>query len=576
MSSVGFEPDQQVHTRPPDSKPYNATRACLFGLLLVILCFAVYYPARSHPFINYDDNIYVTDNEHVKEGLDWDTVTWSLTTYEAGNWHPLTWMSHALDFQLYQMHPAGHHETNLVLHAFNAVLVFWVLMMATGAPGRSLMVAALFAVHPLNVEPVVWIAERKTLLSMTFFLLALGAYSWYAAKPKVGRYVVVALLFALGLMAKPQVITFPFVLLLWDYWPLERFALRSSPFALRGNDSTELSDKKQKAKNALPSSGEQRSANSEGRPSGEKQFLWLIVEKIPLFAIAAASAIVTMLAQSSGNAVLSLGAVPLSIRLSNAIVSYVRYLLKMAWPLHLAPMYPHPGSSLHAWEVYGALLVLLALTMWAIEQRRHRYVLVGWLWFLGTLVPMIGLVQVGRQAMADRYAYLPLLGIFIVVCWGVADWFAAKHLPAVILPIAGVFVVATLSLIARRQIAYWADNLVIWQHTIEVTPPNYIAEDNLGGILLQRGRSEEANEHYRRAAAIHPTDPISAFNLGVYEQKHGELRAAIEHYRQAVYLTTRSALQIPALNNMGHAYADLGESDQARQCFDQARRLQGP
>ncbi len=561
MSSVGFEPDQQVHTRP-DSKPYSATRACLFGLLLVILCFAVYYPARSHPFINYDDNLYVTDNEHVKEGLDWDTVTWSLTTYEAGNWHPLTWMSHALDFQLYQMNPEGHHETNLVLHAFNAVLVFWVFMMATGAPGRSLMVAALFAVHPLNVEPVVWVAERKTLLSMTFFLLALGAYSWYAAKPKVGRYVVVAVLFALGLMAKPQVITFPFVLLLWDYWPLERFAFRSSPFALRQKSSSEIS-------------GERRTATSEERLA-PRALLPLIAEKIPLFAIAAASAVLTMLAQRSGNAVLSLGAVPLSIRLSNALVSYVRYLLKTAWPLHLAPMYPHPGSSLRSWEVYGALVVLLALTMWAVEQRRHRYLIVGWLWFLGTLVPMIGLVQVGRQAMADRYAYLPLLGIFVIVCWGVADWFAARHLPAVILPTIGVIVVLTLSLIARRQIGYWADNLVLWQHTIDVTPPNYIAEDNLGGILLQRGRAEEANVHYRRAAAIHPTDPISAFNLGVYEQKHGDLRAAIEHYKQAVYLTTRSSLQIPALNNMGHAYADLDEPDQARECFDQARRLQGP
>ncbi len=564
MSSVGFEPDQQVQSRPR-SPSSNATRTCVFGFLLIVLCFAVYYPARNHPFVNYDDNLYVTDNLHVQDGLTWDTVTWSLTTYEAGNWHPLTWMSHALDYQLYGANPTGHHETSLVLHAFNAVLVFLVLLTATRRFGCSLMVAALFAVHPLNVEPVVWVAERKTVLSMTFFLLALGAYTWYATKPKIGKYLAVAVLFALGLMAKPQVITFPFVLLLWDYWPLERFAMRHAPFARRQNRSIETS-------------GEEPIANSEKRSSfaAPHSLVALIVEKIPLFAIAAASAVLTMLAQSSGNAVLSLGAVPLSIRLSNAIVSYIRYLGKAFWPVNLAPMYPHPGGSLHAWQVYGALFILVALTMWTVEQRRRRYLAVGWLWFLGTLIPMIGLVQVGRQAMADRYAYLPLLGIFIMVCWGIADLAAAKHLPAALLPAASVVLVLTLSLMARRQIGFWADNLALWAHTIDVTPPNYIAEDNYAGILLQRGRSEEAIVHYRRAAELHPTDPISAFNIGVYEQRHGKLREAIESYKQAVYLTTRSALRIPALNNMGHAYADLGEPEQARQCFDQARRLEGP
>ena len=559
MSSVGLQPDQQVQSRPR-SPSSNATRACVFGFLLIVLCFAVYYSARNHPFVNYDDNLYVTDNLHVKDGLTWDTVTWSLTTYEAGNWHPLTWMSHALDYELYGAKPAGHHETSLVLHGFNALLVFLVLLTATRRFGCSLMVGALFAVHPLNVEPVVWVAERKTVLSMTFFLLALATYTWYATKPKIGRYLLVAALFALGLMAKPQIITFPFVLLLWDYWPLERLAFRLSPFAFR-------------QKSDADHSGEERTANGGWR---NREWRFLVIEKIPLFAIAAASAALTMLAQSSGNAVLSLGAVPLSIRLSNAIVSYIRYLGKTFWPVHLAPMYPHPGGSLHAWQVYGALVLLVALTMWAVEQRQRRYLAVGWLWFLGTLVPMIGLVQVGRQAMADRYAYLPLIGIFIMVCWGVADWAAAKPLPAALLPAASVVLVLTLSFMARRQIGFWADNLALWAHTIDITPPNYIAEDNYAGILLQRGRDEDAIVHYHRAAEIHPTDPISAFNIGVYDQRHGKLREAIEHYKQAVYLTTRSSLQIPALNNMGHAYADLGESEQARQCFDEARRLQGP
>jgi len=416
VSSVGLQPGQQVQSRPTPPPASTTVRACCFGFLLVLLCFAVYYPARTHPFVNYDDNLYVTDNDQVKNGLTWETVTWAFTTYEAGNWHPLTWLSHAWDFQLYGMDPAGHHQTNLLLHTLNGLLVFWVLLTATGHPGRSFMVAALFVVHPINIEPVVWVAERKTVLSMTFFLLALGAYGWYAAKPRVDRYLLVALLFALGLMAKPQVITFPFVLLLWDYWPLERLAVRFSPFALRQNSS-----------GGIRAKSEERHETRHYSPTA------LGLEKLPLLAIAAASAAITMKAQRTANAVLSLGAVPLSIRLSNAIVAYVRYLGKAFWPVNLAPMYPHPGSSLPAWQVYGALLLLLAITLWVVEQRRRRYPLVGWLWFLGTLVPMIGLVQVGRQAMADRYAYLPLLGIFIMVCWGIADWVEERRAPAAVL-----------------------------------------------------------------------------------------------------------------------------------------------
>ena len=555
MSSVGLQSAQQVQSRPAHPSAVSAARACSFALLLVFLTLGLYYPARTHPFVNYDDNVYVTDNEHVKSGVTWDTVTWAFVTYDAGNWHPLTWLSHALDFELYGMNPAGHHETNLLLHAANVAILFFVLLGATGCPGRSFMVAALFAVHPINVEPVVWIAERKTVLSMMFFLLALGAYSWYAAKPRVGRYLLVALLFALGLMAKPQVITFPFVLLLWDYWPLGRLALRSSPFAFRQTGPRGLS-------------GEERAANSEKRS--------LLLEKLPLFAIAAASAAITMKAQTAGGSVLTLGAIPLSLRVSNAILSYVRYLGKAFWPQRLAPMYPHPANLLRSWQVYSALFILIAITVWVAEQRRRRYLVVGWLWFLGTLVPMIGLVQVGRQAMADRYAYLPLLGIFIMTCWGVADWIAEKHAPAALLPVVSVIVLALLTVVARRQIACWADNLVLWTHTIEVTLPNYIAEDNLGGILLKRNRPEEAIVHYRRAAAIHPTDPISVFNIGFYEQLHGDFRQAIEHYKQAIVLTTSASLKVLALNNMGHAYGDLGDREQARECFDQARRLQGP
>ncbi|MGD0930835.1 MAG: tetratricopeptide repeat protein [Candidatus Korobacteraceae bacterium] len=566
MSSVGLQPDHTVQSHPAWFT-LSGNRAYLLGLLLIVLTVALYYPVRTHPFVNYDDTVYVTDNVHVKDGLTWDTVTWAFVTDDAGNWHPLTWLSHALDVQMYDLTPGGHHQTSMLLHALNAALLFWVLLRATGYAGRSFMVAAWFAVHPVNVESVVWIAERKTVLSMTFFLLALGAWRWYAAKPHVLRYAVVALLFALGLMAKPQIITFPFVLLLWDYWPLGRFALRSSPFALRQNSATELS-------------GEKRTAHSEQRPPGtqlpQKSFRALLLEKLPLLAIAAASAAITMQAQRASGAVLSLGATPLSIRLSNGLVSYVKYLLNAFWPTGLAPMYPHPGDSLRAWQVYGALLILLTITLLVVERRGRPYLLVGWLWFLGTLVPMIGLVQVGRQAMADRYAYLPLIGIFIMVGWGAAEWAADKHLPAALLPVASIVVVLALSIAARRQIGYWADNVVLWTHTIQVTPPNYVAQDNLGGALLAHKRLDDAIAHFREAAAIHPVDPISAFNIGFYDQEHGDLYGAIEQYRRAILLTTSPSVKMQAWNDIGVAYRSLGNTQQAHECFEAAKRLQGP
>ncbi len=321
MSSVGLRPEERIQSRPANLLTSSGARPYLLGLLLVILTVALYYPVKSHPFVNYDDNVYVTENVHIQNGLNWETVTWAFTASDAGNWHPLTWLSHAVDFELFDVNPGGHHETSMLLHVLNAVLLFWVLQRATGKLGRSLMVAALFAVHPINVESVVWISERKNVLSMFFFLLALGAYRWYVTKPSVGRYTAVAVSFALGLMAKPQVITFPFVLLLWDYWPLRRMSLAT------GKASAE-------------------DAPAAGFP--QKSLRFLVVEKLPLFGLAAISALMTMKAQRAGGAVVALGATSLSVRLSNAIVSYVQYLLKAFWPSKLAPMYPHPGDSLQS------------------------------------------------------------------------------------------------------------------------------------------------------------------------------------------------------------------------------------
>ncbi len=506
----------------------------LFALALVLITLALYSPVRHHPFVNYDDGIYVTNNDHVKSGFHRETIKWAMTSYDAANWHPVTWLSHMLDYQLFKDNAAGHHDVNLLLHAVNVALLFWVLMRATGREGPSLMVAALFALHPINVETVVWIAERKNLLSMMFFLLALGAWGWYARQPHWSRYLVVAFLFALGLMSKPQVVTLPFVLLLWDYWPLQRM------FATPGH-------------------------------APGKSFLDLLLEKLPLLALSAGSAILTVKAQQKGG-----GFNPdytLFQRMENAAVSYLRYIGKTLWPSHLAPMYPHPGTSLQAWQAGLALLVLIAISAVVVRHRQRRYLLVGWLWFLGTLVPMIGLLQVGRQAMADRYAYLPFVGLFIMLCWGVADWERQRQLSPAWLVTAACALLLALAGLTHRQIDYWGDNVTLWTHTAQVTRGNYAAEDQLGDALLAAGRPDDAQIHFLRALAIYPSYPPALMFVAVQNQQEGRLREAIAQYQQALAASQNSAVRAKAFANMGHAYRDLGELAQARDSLQSALAL---
>jgi protein O-mannosyl-transferase len=527
------------------------------AVLLAGTTVALYFPVIHHPFLNLDDNQYVTANPCVQDGLTWSTVAWAFTSYDALNWHPLTWLSHATDVQVFGLDPAGHHAINLLLHVLNVILLFLVLRQATGYIGRSAMVAALFAVHPMNVESVAWIAERKNLLSMLFFLLALGSYRWYTTAPRnaktvrAARYLLVAVCFALGLMAKPQVITLPFVLLLWDYWPLQRMAVGSSV-----------------------------------RHACDQKKLWsLLLEKSPLFLLCAASAFVTMQAQRAGGAVASLVKYSLTVRLENALVAYMRYLAKAFWPSKLALMYPHPGNSLKMWQVWLALLLLLGITELVIRFRRRRYLLVGWLWFLGTLVPMIGIVQVGHQAMADRYAYLPFIGVFIMVCWGVADAFAAPHAadrdqqlsPAprspqsfVLYASCGVVLLA-LAIATHRQLQYWRDNLVLWSHVSDVIGPNLISEQRRGDELLKRGKPVEAMQHFARATAIKGTDPDSNFALAVYEQKQGDLAEAIRHYEVVAANAANPQMRARALTYMSYAYRDLGDSERAEESLEAAK-----
>jgi len=507
-------------------------------LLLAVVTLALYNPVNRHPFVNYDDDRYVINNPHVRQGLTADTFTWALTATEQANWHPLTWMSHALDCSLFRLNPAGHHFTSILLHAVNMILLFLLLMWATERLGPSLFVAALFAIHPINVESVAWVAERKNVLCTMFFFFTLWAYGWYARKPHWKRYLAVAALFAAGLASKPMVITLPFVLLLLDYWPLARVREASA-----------------EASKTLPT------------------FPWsrLALEKLPLLALSAASAVITMQAQQTGGAVRTTAEVSFGARIATAVWAYAMYLWKMVWPARLAPFYPRPGDSLAAWQVLVASVVLLAITALVWRLRARRYLLVGWLWFLGTLVPVIGLVQVGEAAMADRYAYIPLIGIFVMIAFGAADWAEQKKfgfwtaVPAVVILIA-------LALTTHRQIGYWQSNYDLWSHTLAVTENNFVAENNLGGALILEDREEEAHPHFEAAARINPKDPMSRGNLGIYFQKHGQMLKAVTQYEAAVELTSDPGLLAQTYANLGSAQRVMGEDEPAHKSFEQSLR----
>ena len=508
-------------------------------LLLVVATLALYNPVNRHPFVNYDDDRYVTENHHVHNGLGWDTVSWAFTAKEQGNWHPLTWLSHVLDYQLFQQNATGHHFTSLLIHAANAVLLFLLLIYATGRVGSSLFVAALFALHPINVESVAWVAERKNVLSTFFFVAALIAYCWYARKSDWRRYLVFTGLFVFGLMSKPMVITLPFVLLLLDCWPLGR--IQGFPAGVPSVPQAPLSR--------------------------------LLVEKLPLLVLSAASAAITMQVQQAGGATRSTAQFSLGIRLENAVVAYAMYLWKMVWPSHLAPLYPHPGDSLPAWQVAISALVLLAVTGVVLRFRSRPYLLTGWLWFLGTLVPVIGLVQVGDQAMADRYAYIPLIGIFVMLAWGAADLADSRQIGLSARMIPAACVLLALAFVTHRQLGYWSNNYELWTHALAVTDRNFIAQNNLGGALLLLGKPDEAYSHFQAAAEINPNDPMSRSNLGAYLQEHGKLSEAVAQYDRTISLTSDPGLLAATYSNRGTAYRKLGEDEKARESYDQALRL---
>ena len=513
-----------------------AVRRALLAVIIVAMTLAVYAPVTRHPFIHIDDYGYVVNNSHIQH-LNWDTVTWSFKTFHYSNWDPLTWLSHALDYHFFGRDASGHHEVSMLLHALNALLLFWMLSQATGYVGRSFAAAALFALHPVNVEPVAWVAERKTVLSMVFCLLAMIAYRWYARQPAFGRYLVVAILFALGLMSKPQIITLPFALLLWDYWPLGRM---------------------------FPAGGSSLSGVKEGYVLPGKSFSWLVLEKLPLLALSAGSAFLTMKAQWVNRTLGGLNSYPFPVRLGNTIVVYVRYLGHALWPTHLAFFYPHARSAPPAGQLVAALLLLLLLTWLALASRSHRYLAVGWLWFLGTLVPMIELVQVGNHAMADRYAYVSLVGLFIAVCWGVADWAERWRFSGIWLPAGTIAVLLLLMSATRRQLSYWTDDLTLWTHSAEAVKNNAMAENVIGETMAERGERDAAIAHYQTAAAMDPLFPFPYLHMGIYEEDHHHPREAIEQLQKVIDLTESATDHMPAVRteafvHMSFAYAQLGD-----------------
>lgn len=505
------------------------TQTALIVLLLVALTLTVYIRVAWYPFINYDDGPYVFENSHVTSGLSWRTVRWAFTSFEVANWHPLTWMSHALDYQLYGLHAGGHHVTSLLLHVANAVLLCLLLLRVTGAKWRSFLVAALFAIHPLNVESVAWVAERKSLLCTFFFLLALGAYGWYSRQPGVVRYLSVAALFLLGLASKPMVISFPFVLLLLDFWPLGRIEGWSSPPA--------------------------------NFPVHQARFSRLVLEKLPLLVFSFASGVVTFIAQRKGGTVtVTEAGWTFGWRIQNAFHSYAMYLCKAFFPVGLAPFYP--GAVLHWREVAWAVLLLLlaGCVVWKFHTG-CSYLITGFLWFLGTMVPVIGIVQVGGQAMADRYTYLPMIGIFVAVVWGLSEAADAQSIGIPWRCVAAVLVLGSMALATLRQVDYWKSSLDLWTHALQVTRSNSLSEVNLGGSLLSLGREDEAYIHFQRALVSEPDDPIALLQSGIYLVKHGRYQESIETLERFVR-TSRDPREITsAYRYLGVAYGELRNSN---------------
>jgi protein O-mannosyl-transferase len=506
----------------------------LLGALLVFATILLYSGVRHHEFLDFDDSQYVTKNVHVSTGLKLANVVWAFTTFYAANWHPLTWLSHMMDCQLFGLNSGSQHVVNVALHAANVLLLFLLLQRATGAVWRSFFVAALFAVHPLNVETVAWVAERKSLLSALFSLLTIAAYGWYASRPGWKKYLLVLVAFSLALMSKPMAVSLPLVLLLLDYWPLQRY--EDLPF--------------------------------------RSKWLRLLLEKSPLFLMTAASSVVTIVAQRSGGSVVDASALPLSLRLENALVSYVAYIGKMFWPASLAVFYPHPQHSLLWSDVFAAAIVLSAITIAVLYFHRARYLATGWFLFVITLIPVIGIVQVGRQAMADRYAYIPCIELFIIVAWGLGDALDKAAIPWVLPAAAALCVMAALATVTIRDLTYWQNGMNLFTHAkILAGRPDAHIEAALGDAMVIAGRYDEAYQHYGEACILLPRDAQCRFNMAEILFHRHQLRDALEQYQLALSLTDSKDMALSCLTNSGEILLDLADYETAEKSLAAALQI---
>ena len=488
-------------------------KTIICGLLMAAILL-VYYRVINHEFVNYDDDLYVTQNVNVQKGITWEGIKWAFSFNNVVYLHPLTWLSHMLDVQIYGMRSGWHHLTSLLFHLANTMLLFWVFNRMTGAAWRSGVVAILFAIHPINVESVAWVAERKSVLSTFFWMLTILSYIRYVERPGSMRYLLILLVFFLGLMAKPMLVTLPFVLLLLDYWPLNRMKFKSSG-----------SINKQKSRERM-------------LPIFEKNITSrLILEKLPLFALSLVTIFLSSISVERLGITLSYESKPITLRLTNAVVSYVDYLGKVFWPSDLTFIYPYP-RTLPTLQIIGSAFILLCITIGVlIKLRKVPFLAVGWFWYLGTLIPVIGLVQAGFwPAMADRFAYLPAIGLFIIVAWGISGLAENWHSKKKLISAAAAGAIILLMTAAWVQVGFWQNSLTLFKHAIEVTENNYMDHNNLGNIYFRQGKLEQAIKHYSEALRINPGFALAHNNMGAAMLRSGKIEEALFHFRQATIL----------------------------------------
>ena len=527
-------PNQSMTNQPQSSHSARIAIILLAGLTL-----ATFHSVINCQFINVDDVSYVTMNDHVLQGLNLHNVWWALTSLEVGNWHPVTWLSHMLDAQIFDRNPAGHHFTSLLIHILNVLLLFFFLRYTTHAVWKSTFVSALFAVHPLALESVAFIAERKNVLSTMFLLLTLLAYAWYARKPGTSRYLVFAIFFALGLMAKPMLVTVPFALLLLDYWPLGRFTATASV------------------------------ANEQ--PPSSPSFGQLCLEKLPLLCMSAVSSLLTLKAQALDR---EIKIVPLVSRIANALYSYGIYLKQMVWPTDLAILYPYRDLPIFSASVVSSAVLVLAVTGLAVWQLKKRpYIAVGWFWYLGTLVPVIGLVHVGDLSHGDRYTYVPLVGVFIVIIWSAAEWITRfPSLRFALLP-AGTLAVLALAVVANKGVANWHDGITIAEHSLAVTGSNCLMERSLGEALFSKGYRDEALQHFSRSVQEQPTD-AALYDIGTIKLQQRKPDEAFAYFQQALQYPGENHALSQIHNTLAVLYMQRGLLPEAEQHFQKSLALE--